>query len=75
MENASKALIIAGAILLSISIIALGMFALNSVTGSIPDEPLKDVEISQFNSTFDKYVGSNVSGSRVRSLLDRQQLQ
>ena len=35
MENASKALIIAGAILLSILIIAIGMYIYNSSTNSI----------------------------------------
>ena len=37
MENASKALIIAGAILLSIAIIGVGMFVYNSVSGTITD--------------------------------------
>ena len=37
MENASKALIIAGAILLSILIIAIGMFIYNSASSTITD--------------------------------------
>ena len=37
MENASKALIIAGAILLAIAIIGIGMFVYNNVSGTIRD--------------------------------------
>ena len=58
MENASKALIIAGAILLSISIIAIGMAVFNQAKE----------KVSTYNSKFDSYAGSQ-SGSNVKALL------
>ena len=69
MENASKALIIAGAILLSILIIALGMTVYNSsssVTGSIG---MDAQEISAFNSKFLSYQGKQ-KGPQVTALLN-----
>ena len=69
MENASKALIIAGAILLSILIIAMGVYFLNVSQEIIPENPLGDVEIQQFNSKFEDYEGESVNGSKVKTLL------
>ena len=68
MENASKALIIAGAILLSILIIGLGMTVYNSstsVTGSIN---LDSQELGAHNSQFLAYEGRQ-KGSQVKTLL------
>lgn len=72
MENASKALIIAGAILLSILIISLGITIFNQakqVVGSTSGS-MDAVEISTFNSKFEAYEGSNISGSNVNALLN-----
>ena len=68
MENASKALIIAGAILLSILIIALGVFVFNQAKSSIGNTGLSDQEVAAFNSKFDSYEGKQL-GSSVRSLV------
>ena len=68
MENASKALIIAGAILLSILIIALGMSVYNSSKSASANADLSATEISSFNSTFESYEGSQ-KGSSVRTLI------
>lgn len=70
MENASKALIIAGAILLSILIIALGVFVFNQAKGAMNNVNMKDQEVSAFNSKFESYEGTAVSGSQVKSLID-----
>ena len=69
MENASKALIIAGAILLSILIIALGVFIFNQAKAAINTDTLSSTEVDTFNSQFDNYMGSNVLGSNVKSLI------
>lgn len=71
MENASKALLIAGAIIVVLVIIAIGMLILNSSTGIFnrATSSMSDKEKTLFNQTFTMYVGSNVSGSQVRSLL------
>ena len=68
MENASKALIIAGAILLSILIIALGVFIFNQSKSAMGNIGLSDQEVSAFNSKWESYEGTQL-GSSVRSLV------
>ena len=68
MENASKALIIAGAILLSISIIAIGMAVFNQAKEAMDGSSLASEKVSTYNSKFDSYAGSQ-SGSNVKALL------
>ena len=68
MENASKALIIAGAILLAILLISLGIMIFNQaqevVTGSGMDEAQK----TAFNNKFVKYEGTQ-KGTMVKALI------
>lgn len=71
MENASKALIIAGAILLSILIISLGIFIFNQASEITKSSNLSEVEVLQFNEKFTSFEGENVRGSEVNSLLNR----
>ena len=68
MENASKALIIAGAILLSILLISLGIMIFNQAQDVINGSGMSKAELQAFNSTFTKYEGE-IRGSLVRSLL------
>jgi len=71
MENASKALIMAGAILISILLISLGIKVFNSTSG-IADEVGNSSEImsvSVFNSRFTKYFGSSVSATQVQAFI------
>lgn len=70
MENASKALIIAGAILLSILIIALGIYVFNMAKSATSDNALSDVEKQNFNGPFQDYEGSKM-GSIVVNLIDK----
>lgn len=68
MENASKALIIAGAILLSIAIIGVGMFVYNSVSDTITDAAdMSQDEINTYNQTFANYEGTR-NGTQVKQL-------
>ena len=72
MENASKALIIAGAILLSILIIAVGIYIFNNAQGTI-DESIASMntqEIEGFNSQFTSY-SNKQSGANVKALIGR----
>jgi len=69
MENASKALIIAGAILLAILIISLGILIYNQAAGIVNSNSMSDVEITQFNAQFTQYQGTQQSGTTVRALL------
>ena len=69
MENASKALIIAGAILLAILIISLGILIYNQAAGVVNNNAMSQVETQQFNQQFTQYDGTNVRGATVNSLL------
>lgn len=70
MENASKALIIAGAILLSIAIIGIGMSVFNSASETVNKSNLTGQELEQFNAQFEGYEG-NVKGSNLKSLYSK----
>lgn len=71
MENASKALIIAGAILLAIVIISLGLVVVNNSRSVTENANLSEQEIQSFNAKFIAYEGTNVSGSRVNALIQQ----
>lgn len=68
MENASKALIIAGAILLSILIIGLGMMVFNNAKNALTSANLDQEQIDAFNSKFETYIGENKRGSDIKTL-------
>ena len=69
MENASKALIIAGSILVSIVIITLGVMIVSNVTDTINNNSnLSAQEIASYNSNYEGYVGQK-SGTQVKTLL------
>ena len=68
MENASKALIIAGAILLSILIITLGILIFQPAQDTINSVDMSDAEKTAFNNKFLPYEGENVRGSQVNAL-------
>ena len=69
MENASKALIIAGAILLSILIISLGLMVYNQAKNTIGSVNLDAQQIEQFNETFLRYEGTAQSAANVNALI------
>lgn len=69
MENASKALIIAGAILLSILIIGLGMFIYGKAAEIIDGTNFDTTKVQLYNSPFTQYDGV-ISGSSARTLCD-----
>lgn len=72
MENASKALIIAGSVLIAILVISLGLLIFKSTQGTTDQtqELGKTLEVQQFNSQFLKYCGTSVKGSQVRTLCE-----
>ena len=71
MENATKALLIAGAVLVSILIIGIGMMIYQSVTGTVQSGlgKMDQQEIDMFNADFQQYAGTNVTGSNVKKLV------
>ena len=68
MENASKALIIAGAILLAILLISLGIMIFTQAQDTVSGSGMSEAEITAFNQKFTKYEGK-VKGSMVKSLI------
>ena len=72
MENASKALVMAGAILIALIIISLALVMYNKwKIVVIKNANLDAEEIQAFNSTFTPYIGKHVSGSDVNALIQK----
>lgn len=71
MENASKALLIAGAILIAILLIGIAMMVFGNINGitGIVGQQVGTMEIQAFNKQFEQYAGENVSGSNVKTLV------
>ena len=69
MENASKALIIAGSIILAVLIKVLGMYFYNQAVGIGKNINMTEYEIQSYNSKFINYEGK-VSGTKARELCD-----
>lgn len=71
MENASKALIIAGAILISILLISIGIMIFTSSSGlfNSAKTSMSDQEKNMFNQKFTMYEGSKATASEVRELI------
>ena len=71
MENASKALIIAGAILISILLISVGIVIMNAINE--PVESATDVAGSMgaetFNSKFDTYSGVDIDYTTAKNCI------
>ena len=70
MENASKALIMAGAVLIAIVLISIGVYIISSQQGVIDqsEESSEVLQIKTYNATFEKY-GGTIKGSEVKNLL------
>ena len=70
MENASKALLIAGAILIAIVLITFGVIILGQGSEIINNASMSETEVSTFNAKFTAFQGDKVRGSKVNSLLN-----
>ena len=69
MENASKALIIAGAVLISILLISLGIMIYNQAKQVTDNTNLDEVAVTTYNEKFNQYLGEKVKASVVNSLV------
>ena len=69
MENASKALIIAGAILLSILLISLGIMVYNNSKGTISDANLDSEAAQTFNNKIAQYCGKKKNANDMNGLI------
>lgn len=73
MENASKALIIAGSILIALMIIGAVLLMFNSLSDyqNMQDKDIKEAQIVKFNNQYETYNRDNVRGSDLYSLLNK----
>ena len=69
MENATKALLIAAAVLVAILIISLTLVIYRQGANAVAGANLSEAEAAQFNGKFTVYEGNNVSTSKVNALL------
>ena len=70
MENATKALLIAAAVLVAILIISLGLAVYNKASNATDSADLSSAEIQAQNEKFVKYEGPHKRGSEVNALLE-----
>ena len=69
MENATKALLIAAAVLIAILIISLGLVVYNSSAETVKSANLSQQEVQAANEKFARYNGGPKRGSEVNALL------
>ena len=70
MENATKALLIAAAVLIAILIISLGLAVYNSSAETVKQANLSQQEVSAANEKFTRYNGQHKRGSEVNAMLN-----
>ncbi len=70
MENATKALLIAAAILIAILIISLGIVVYNVAAETVQGVNMSDQEVKAFNDKFTRYEGENKKGANINALLN-----
>ena len=71
MENASKALLIAGAILIAIVLISLGVMILGQGSDLVKNANMSDAEITTYNSEWEQFKGGNVRGNLVIQMINK----
>ena len=73
MENASKALVIAGGVLITILVVSLFILFVNQVSDfekSRSDE-VKDSQLASFNEQFTQYARNDLKGVDLISLINK----
>lgn len=73
MENATKALLIAAAILIAIVLVSIGVFVLRQGQDAMGSVNMNESEIMAFNARINTYEGT-IRGSNVKSLYSRVKL-
>ena len=73
MENATKALIMAGSVLIALMIIGALILMFNSLTSyqKVGESNTKEAQIVEFNNQYETFNRKNVRGSDLYSLLNR----
>ena len=71
MENATKALLIAAAVLVAILIISLGLVVYNMSAQTVQSVDLSQQEVQAQNEQFERYLGDNRRGNQVNAMLSQ----
>lgn len=73
MENASKALLMAGGVLIALLIIGALLLMFNNLSSyqKVGEQDTKEAQVIEFNNQFETYNRKNVRGSELYSLLNR----
>lgn len=73
MDNASKALVMVGAILIAVMLISLGVFLFTYARDQAEGQTqvMDSLSASAFNEQFLSYCGTKVKGSTVKSLIGK----
>lgn len=71
MENATKALLIAAAVLVAILIISLGLVVYNMSAQTVQSVDLSQQEVQAQNEQFERYLGDNQRGNQVNAMLSQ----
>ncbi len=71
MDNASKALIMAGAILIAVALVGVGVYLYQSAVGTVGTgvDALNAADMQTKNSAIEQFEGDNVSGTDVKQLI------
>ena len=71
MDNASKALVMVGAILIAVMLISLGVFLFTYARDAAEDQTgrMDELTVSAFNQQFNSYLGSSIQGSSAKALV------
>ena len=72
MENASKALLIAGGVLIAILLIAMGMKIFNSTSDTTDnvETTMNATEVAMFNNKFMSYIGNKKTANEAKALIN-----
>lgn len=70
MENATKALLIAAAVLIAILLISLGVGIFQKASEQMGSADLSEYEASKFNEKFSQYAGEKKTGAEVNALIE-----
>lgn len=73
MENASKALLMAGGVLIALLIIGALLLMFNNLSSyqKVGEQDTREAQVIEFNNQFETYNRKNVRGSELYSLLNR----
>ena len=70
MENATKALLIAAAVLVAIIIISITLVIVRQGQEAVAGANMTEAEVAQFNSKFNTYAGKRVTTSQANAILN-----